>query len=146
LKSAIERIRRLAGLTPRERYLLLYAWWLFLLVDPALRLFPVTTLLPRGRPARAPGSWPPADRIASLVGVAGRHAWRRPTCLEEALVLAWTLRRGGRAAVLRIGVTREGGRLRAHAWLEQGGRVLRGPPAGETYEPLLSATTAVGSP
>jgi hypothetical protein len=146
LKSTIERIRHLARLTPRERHVLLYAWLLFLVVGPALRFFPVTALLPRGRPAGAPGAWPPVDRIAWLVGVAGRHVRRRPACLGQALVLAWTLRRGGRATVLRIGVTREGGRLRAHAWLEHGGRVLFGPPAGETYEPLLSATTAVGSP
>jgi hypothetical protein len=145
LKSAIDRIRQLVGLTPRERDLLLYAWLLFLLVDPALRWFPVTALLPRGRPPGTPGSSPPIDRIAWLVRLAGRHARCRPTCLGEALVLAWTLRREGLEAILRIGVARQGGRLQAHAWLEHGGGVLFGSPDETTYEPLVSATTAVGS-
>jgi hypothetical protein len=139
-----ERIRRLVRLTPAERRLLLYAWGLFLLVRPLLRMSPLTALLSRGRAPGAPRSALPVDRIGWLVGVAGRHARRRPTCLEEALVLAWTLRRAGHVASVRIGVARAGARLRAHAWLEHEGRVLLGAPDGTAYEPLGPAT-AVGS-
>jgi hypothetical protein len=71
--------------------------------------------------------------------VAGRHVRRRPSCLEEALVLARTLGRAGHVATVRIGVARAGARLRAHAWLEHEGRVLLGSADGTAYEPLEPA-------
>ena len=48
MKSARERIGKLLRLAARERYVLLSAWYLFFVVDPALRLRPVTWLMPRG--------------------------------------------------------------------------------------------------
>jgi hypothetical protein len=145
LKSALERIEKLFRLTRRERHLLLYAWWLFLLVNPALRILPVTRLLPRGPATGATGPLLAADRIVWLVTVASRYAPGRTTCLKDALVLVWLLRREGVEALVRIGVARNARGLKAHAWLEHDGRVIFGSPDDETYEPLLSTVPTVRS-
>lgn len=147
MSAATERLGTLLRLAPRERRLLVYAWALSVVVRPALRLLPVARLLPR-RPLGAqpaPGALP-VDRVAWLVALAARHAPGRRTCLEDALVLAWTLRREGVEAVVRIGVARDGEELTAHAWLEYAGRVILGAREGETYEPLLPAARSAGSP
>jgi Transglutaminase-like superfamily len=142
LKSLIERVRRLLGLTPRERRLLLFAWLLFLLVDLALLLCPVTLLLPRRKATGTGAARVPVERLAWLVRVAGRHGWRRAGCLQEAIVLAWLLHRAGVPANVRIGVARRAGVLQAHAWLEHGGATILEAPDGVTYEPLLPAAPA----
>jgi hypothetical protein len=67
--------------------------------------------------------------------LAARHYFLPVRCLERALVLQALLRATGRAAELRIGVCREEREagIRAHAWLEQGGRAF-----AEPVEPELS--------
>ena len=141
----IDRIRRLVALTPRDRRLLLLGWLLFRLVGPALRLCSVTTLLPRGEATGIDDDPARVERIAWLVTVAGRHGRRRPSCLEEALVLAWLLRRAGVPATMRIGVARRAGALHAHAWVEHRGRIVLGSADGLTYEPLHTAGAGAGS-
>jgi len=137
LNTLLERAGNLIRLTPRERHLLLRAWWRFLVVHLALPLVSLTRLLPRGP---APGTPTPslsADRIGWLVTVAGRYAPGRTTCLTQAVVLAWILHREGIEATLRIGVARRADDLVAHAWLEHDGRVVFGLPDEQTYHPLL---------
>lgn len=61
-------------------------------------------------------------RIAEIVeSVAGRHpvAWG---CLPKALATAAIARRCGHDAVVVLGVNRNGGELRAHAWVEEDGQ------------------------
>jgi len=145
LRSALKRIEKLFRLTRRERRLLLYAWWLFLLVDAALRFLPVTRLLPRGPAVGATDSVLPADRIVWLVTVASRYAPGRATCLKDALVLVWLLRREGVEALVRIGVARNAGGLKAHAWLEHDGGIIFGSPDDATYEPLLPTVSRARS-
>ena len=48
----------------------------------------------------------------------------RATCLVRAIALELLLRRSGRPAELRIGVAKEAGELKAHAWVEAEGRLL----------------------
>jgi len=140
LKSVAERIRRLVRLTPRERHLLLRAWWHLLLVDVALRLIPVTWLLPR-TPAATPTTPPlPLARIGWLLEVARRHALMQSTCLKDALVLVRVLRAEGIDATLKIGVARGDRGLRAHAWVEHRGVPLFQSADGGTYTALLAAT------
>jgi hypothetical protein len=140
----IDRIGRLIALTPRDRRVVLLGWLLFRLVGPALRLCSVTTLLPRGEAAVIDDDPARVERIAWLVAAAGRRGRRRPSCLEEALVLAWLLRFAGVPATIRIGVARRAGALHAHAWLEHRGRILLGSGDGLTYEPLHTAGGAAG--
>lgn len=71
-----------------------------------------------------------ASRAGALLGaVAARVPWR-PTCLEQACALVWLLRFQGTAARVVIGVARDGGALRAHAWVEHAGTVVLGGSAG----------------
>jgi hypothetical protein len=140
LKSAAERIRQLIRLTRRERRLLLRAWWHLLLVDVALRIVPVTWLLSRTAvvPRRSP-SLPP-ERVGWLLSVARRHSPVRATCLTEALVLARMLRAEGVEATVTIGVACLRGRLRAHAWVEQGGQIVGERSDVTTYAPLAAVS------
>jgi len=43
------------------------------------------------------------------------------------------------ATTLQIGVSRQEGRFKAHAWLNCDGETILGHEAVERYEPLLSA-------
>lgn len=65
-----------------------------------------------------------ARRAARTMGMAGRHLFFKPTCLERSLALWWMLRRRGIETELRIGARKDRGNLEAHAWLELNGAVL----------------------
>jgi transglutaminase superfamily protein len=67
------------------------------------------------------------------------RAWpRRDSCLRRALVLGYRIRAA--SPVLMIGVAKEDGLTRAHAWIEVGGKVV-GDDSGD-YAPLRSHKTA----
>jgi hypothetical protein len=73
------------------------------------------------------------DRIAWAVSLAGRYV-PRATCLTQALAMQILLKREGIAVQLHLGVAKdEQGRVTAHAWLEQDGRVLIGGGSLESY-------------
>ena len=65
-----------------------------------------------------------ALRMAHLVRMAVRNGFGSPNCLAESVVLWFMLRRRGIAGNLRIGVSKEGGRFEAHAWVEFEGVAL----------------------
>ncbi len=65
-----------------------------------------------------------ARSYARAVAIAARHGVCRATCLRQSLALWWLLRRNGITAELRIGVGREAGKIRGHAWVEVGGQVF----------------------
>ena len=91
-----------------------------------------------------------AARAARLVALVARHGPTGSGCLAQALVLWGLLRRRGIDAQLRIGVTKKGGRLDAHAWVEVRGHALAGDgDVEERYLPLDNAWPAspgTGSP
>lgn len=142
----MERARKFFQLPLDERLILAQAWGLFLLVDLALRILPVTRLLSlsqrialkrKGDPALT--LVPSVMRLSWLVEVAGRYAPVTATCLKRALVLSWLLGRRGTQTELRIGVARQEGRIRAHAWLDYDGQVILGHQELERYETLFRA-------
>lgn len=144
MKLTIERLRKVLGLPPAERAILGQAWALFLLVELALRILPFKHLLalshrmgPLGR--REPIFELPVTRVVWLVEVASQHAPVNATCLKKALVLSWLLGRRGIPRELRIGVTRDNGSLKAHAWLLSDGQTILGHEEIERHEPLLRA-------
>lgn len=120
------------------------AWAYLLLADLALGVLPVPrveALLRRlgGRSRREMDS----ARLASLVGAASRHHLWPMTCLPRSLALQTLLRRHGIEADLRIGVRREDGELRAHAWIEQAGSPLGEPADVELrFQPLAAGRSA----
>ena len=144
MRCAVEGIRKFFDLPPKERRILAQAWVLFLLAELALRTIPFKHLLTLGQKNCVKGHdqppfqpTPSAHRLAWLVDVAGRYSLVNPTCLKQALILSWLLRRQGLASTLRIGVARHQETLMAHAWLEQNGQVIIGRAGREQYQPLL---------
>jgi hypothetical protein len=81
------------------------------------------------------------DLVARRAGAVDRlyRAWpRKSSCLRRALVLGYRIRKA--RPVLWIGVAKEDGTVRAHAWVEVDGRVV-GDDTGD-YAPLRSHKNA----
>ena len=122
-----------ATLTLRERLTLAHAVALIAIINLAVRVLPfrrVATLLIRG--TLRPGTPCAPDRLAAIVGRASAHCWPAPSCLTRSLVLCRMLVRRGIGAQLVLGVETRDGRLRAHAWVEHGGRTLHHDASGFT--------------
>src|SRR5438552_18993690 len=64
---------------------------------------------------------------AHMVHAADRHGVVHPSCLAKSLTLWWLLGRQGITSRLRIGIRKENGKLRAHAWVEREGTALDEP-------------------
>ena len=117
------------------------AWVCLLAAHAALRFLPVRrveALLERlAGKDRAEIS---SAHLARLVDAAARFHLRPITCLPRSLALRALLRRHGIEADLLIGVRREDGEIKAHAWIEDAGR-----PVGESadvrsrFRPLSAA-------
>ena len=135
------KLHALLALTPAERRTLGLAWAYLLAADLALRVLPlprVERLLARlsaGRPKPGPA---PA-RLAQLTGIAARHHLLPMVCLPQSLALQALLRRQGLSSELRIGVSRAGGTVHAHAWVEHAGSPLGDPVP---YLPLARGRSA----
>jgi hypothetical protein len=93
--------------------------WLFPFGEVRTR---VAAVHPRSRAASGSDA---DERIAWAVTSAARYV-PAATCLTQALTAKVLLTIAGREATLRIGVAKDGDRLRAHAWVEGSGRVIVG--------------------
>lgn len=65
-----------------------------------------------------------AERLAELAEIAGRRGAIAFTCLRQALMVYWLLRRRGFAPELMIGVRKRDGMVDGHAWVELQGAAL----------------------
>jgi Transglutaminase-like superfamily len=111
-------LRRLGRLNRAELTLLTVALVLLARVRIALWLQPWARMVTIAQPTR--GMSPPrfnADRLAWAIRAASR-AVPHATCLTQALALHHLLRCEGHAGIVQIGVTNQGGRFAAHAWVE----------------------------
>ena len=138
----MERLRKAAQLSLADWTVLAQAWILFWISDLKLRIPPFRLMLAIPDIATAPESDHPLAasllaRYAWLVSIAGRYSLVRSTCLKEAIVLSSLLERKGIATQLRIGVARQDGKFKAHAWLERNGQVVPGMQGNDGYEPLV---------
>ena len=132
------RLRRLAGLTGGERWLLLRALFTVAVAAAALRVLPLE--MARRVVARASGGTRgmPVEQIAWAVKAWGRYV-PRATCLTQALALQALLAASGYGSRVEIGVAKDAGqRFEAHAWVVYGDRVLIGGPDVGRYAPLMS--------
>ena len=59
-----------------------------------------------------------AERVAKLANIAGRRGVLHATCLPQALLVQWWLRRQGWDAKLKLGTRKQDGHFDAHAWVE----------------------------
>jgi hypothetical protein len=138
---SVQRISRRLRVT--EAALLAHAVALLVRSGIALRLLPWRRAmsLGAGMPVAsatnvAPGSWSWPRRARRLVPGA--------SCLAAALALSRLLSRYGYTPTIRIGVTNDGGRFAAHAWVECDRVSLLGSAAElQRYTPLLSWPASV---
>ena len=65
-----------------------------------------------------------AEQLAVLANIAGRRGAITATCLRQALLLQWWLRRLGLDAKLKLGARLQEGQFDAHAWVELKGQAL----------------------
>jgi hypothetical protein len=135
----MSRLTRLRSLTGEERRLLLEAVLVSVVIRVALSIMPfraVRRTLRLFRSFGAPGRGSESlEDIGTAVARAGRHV-PGSTCLTEALAGEVLLARRGFPVRLRLGVAREEGELRAHAWVESEGTIVIGDHGG-AYTPLL---------
>jgi len=124
-------IRRLWRLARTDRSLVLTAVLWLSVTRFGLWLLPfrvVRRLLAHAGGSRNPPgrSRPSLERIGWALAIA-RRVVPHATCLPQALAAEALAMRSGHPADLRIGVIKTAaGRLRAHAWVESGGRVIVG--------------------
>jgi hypothetical protein len=137
-------LSRVRTLPPQDRRALPELWLRLLIADLLLRCRPLPAVerrLGRGPAPRAwdPAAWDEAHRLFRLAAAVARHHLYPMACLPRALAVRWALARRGLTARLVIGVAKDGSDLAAHAWLEQGGRVVGGPGQREGYAALEGA-------
>ena len=137
---SMDRLRKIIRLSYRDYVILSEAAVFAIPVELGLRWVGFDRLvrhLGRVRGSRRP--WVEAidgERAARLVESVSRLYPFNPTCLKKSLVLFWMFRRRGIPAELRIGVRKVDGKLEAHAWIEQGGRVLFDEDTASRYAPM----------
>lgn len=79
------------------------------------------------------------SQILHAVHTSSYYALGKSKCLAKALTVQTLLKASGYSSELKIGVAKEGLTLQAHAWVEQGGRVIIGSlPNLDTYSSLTS--------
>ncbi len=77
------------------------------------------------------------QRVVAAVEAVGRRTLGDKPCLTQALVAQRMLRRGGYETSLHLGVSKDGRKLLAHAWLERDGYVVIGGGLSQVrYTPL----------
>lgn len=140
-------LKTVTTLTPSERTVLIEAVLVVFAVRVALWVLPSATILrwvradtSRREPHR-PAREVEAATIAWAVDAAARRI-PRATCLTQAVAGRILLRRYGHAAELRVGVVRDPDGFRAHAWIEQGGRVLIGGAGSRRFVPFPDFSAA----
>jgi hypothetical protein len=117
-------------LTLSEKWMILVAMILLPVTATGVRIFGVKRWksilfgLSPLKPARVTNDADLARNIAWLVTVAAWNGPYRANCLQRSLTLWWLLRRRGIESELRIGMQKEDGEVRGHAWIEYGGIVL----------------------
>jgi hypothetical protein len=141
-RSPLSAIAKLTRLDSSDRRLLVEAALVVPVIRVALTLLPfrlvhrgiafATRTLHRSTPSTTKTQ----ERITWAVTVIAARV-PRASCLTQALAATLLLVRHGHAATLRLGVAKnDDGTLRAHAWLESGGRAILGEPAPGAFVPF----------
>lgn len=139
------RLQHFGRLPRSDRAALVRAFWTMLWIDIALRTVGFQRLRQRleqrtGDAAVGPEAISLATRYGYLIRLAAKHHVVRARCLQQSLTLHHWLRSEGIPSELQIGVRKEEGALRAHAWVALGNYVFDEGPAGPTaFVPLRSA-------
>jgi hypothetical protein len=133
-------LRKFRSLSPGERSLLLRTVLLVAFLRAALCLLPFVRL--KDYLARRAAHHPirqdiPVAHLVWAVRTAAAYI-PRATCLTQALAAKYQLERSGHCARIHIGVAKENGQFRAHAWLECEGETVLGGGVADRYARLLA--------
>lgn len=130
-RSVARRLRRFARLSNADRRLLARSFVALAVVDLGLRTRGFQRLIESAQSAAvwAPRSVHQADvlraqRYARWLNIASRFHLVPAHCLHRSLALHNWLLNEGLPSNLRIGVRKEDGELKAHAWIELGGQAI----------------------
>lgn len=140
----VRRLRRFTALSNSDRRLLWRAFVALAMVDLGLRTRGFRSLIDQAQAGVASDErsvgvedLARARRYARWVRVASRFHVVPAHCLHRSLTLHRWLLKEGLPSNLRIGVRKENGELKAHAWVELGGETLNDPPdAVASFTPL----------
>ena len=143
---------RLGSLTRDDLRLAVGAYVSLLTTDVALRVLGYRRLLERIERAPAAATLSPrrlrrARRYAGWLDVAARRHFVPARCLHRSLALHAWLRAKGLPSELKIGVRKESGELRAHAWVVLGEHVVNDrQEAVAAFAPLAGSSAGVSAP
>jgi hypothetical protein len=157
--TASHAARHFVMLSQHDRWLLVRAILSLVAVDFGLRVFGFQRVMAAIR-SRARGSAGSPDlgeaeanqlvrryvlgveraaRYTRRLALASRHDVVRTYCLQRSLALHYWLLREGLPSKLRIGVRKERGQLKAHAWIELDGQVVNDlPGVVKPFTPLAA--------
>jgi len=137
-----KRWRTVLAFRTADWFALSHAYWLLLVLPPAMRILSFERLYRQlARRRRTTGRWGRADpleaaRVTHLVEVAAHYQPYRASCLIKALATYALLRRQGTDALLVIGVRSIEGTFQAHAWVEHAGTAA--DPRKDGWQPLCA--------
>ena len=133
----LRKLRRLSKLSICEWFVLIQLALSALVASIALRFFSiprVTDWFSQFARNRVFAYFPifhdriTASRLVNLADIAAWVTHRQGRCLMRSLLLFWLLRCRGEPAELLIGVHKEAGGLKSHAWITMQGTVLVDSP------------------
>jgi hypothetical protein len=147
LLSILSKLQRLAKFSLGDWVLLIQLVAFVLLLEVALRLFSLPSLvrlLSSGAQSRWGGRFPlfhgraERHRLFDLSALAARIVRGPECCLPRSLLLFWLFSVRREPVTLLVGVRKDAGALRAHAWVEtQEGPAVGGHPEGDAFQPLI---------
>jgi Transglutaminase-like superfamily len=127
----LHKVKTARHLRPRERVLVIEAWFTLLLIRLRLRFLPYASWRPELVRAIShdPGTGADLDRnslfkIVKLFEIAVRNQWPSASCLRRSLALHRFLTRRAVPAKVVIGIKLEKSCLAGHAWVEVANRVM----------------------
>lgn len=132
---------RFFALPAAERRRTCEAALLLLVVRTALALLPLPRALRLfgiAQGATGNGRIDPeqAALVSRAIARAARHVPFRAVCLQQAFAALLMLRRRGLAGTVQVGLLREGGELKAHAWSRCGEVAVTGVAAARGFAPV----------
>jgi hypothetical protein len=143
--SLVSDWRRLCGLAPKDRYLLLRTAAALASASAAIRLLPFRKVvgsageLPRDEEPDAATCAREIARTSWAVNALGRRLPWRIVCFQKGLALHRLLRRRGIRTRLHYGVTQDSGvGLKAHVWVTHDGVAVIGGAEAEGYTCLAT--------
>ncbi|NEO81209.1 lasso peptide biosynthesis B2 protein [Moorena sp. SIO4G3] len=129
----MKRLRKFLRLTSRERQLVIKTFILLGLIRLGLWLLPfhrlrrLLTKISQPSPQAQGVNQTNLSKIVGAVNLSSRYMPGGVKCLARALSTQVLMSRCGYSPQLRIGVAKgEGGKLEAHAWVENQGQVVIG--------------------